>query len=426
MSDTAIQEYEQKQVEALAVLPREMAIVKMENDNIMALAAAHPRSHAKVLADIKEQIVAYPSFTRTAIYAKPVGKDQTGQMKFARGLSVRAAEALSEAYGYNRVRTDVTPIDPNTVRVEATFVDYQRGRVWQDAGIVSKTYRRRDGSLARHADDRFYNVVVKAEASRRIRECIIRSIPPGLRSELYTLIDEQIDSYLDDSTVMKIVSNFANKGVVVEQLEAMVGRSQAGWTKADRVTLLEAWNALETEETTIEELFGGKARAQTPADGKTATEKLAEEISNQGTAKAHDSDAPAPVAPATAGIATAPAAPEPVESEAAAPALPGPDGTTGAPQPPPVDGLGHKSVPWLAKNIEDLNVGDEFATEGKIAKVTAFSKFHVIRLVDGESSLEVKRWTQKDPPEWCAVGEVVTLPLALAEYRERRQFKVKE
>jgi hypothetical protein len=254
-----------RQAMAVSSLPSELAIMKMENENIVALAAARPRDHKKIKADLAAQIEAYPSFARDAIYSKPVGKDQSGRMQFARGLSIRAAEAIAEAYGYCRIRCEVTPIDDTCVKVEATFSDYQRGRIWQDAGILSRFYKSRGGQMVKHPDDRFYGLVVKAEASRRIREVILRSVPPGLRSELMEMAEQKIDDLLDDKTIQKIVGKFAGKGVDLPQLETHVGRTlKAGWTKEDRKDLLGLWNAIESGETTVAEAFGASPAATQP------------------------------------------------------------------------------------------------------------------------------------------------------------------
>lgn len=247
-----------EQVQALATLPPDLAIIKLENETIQSLAAAHPRDHLKIRQSLVEQIEAYPSFARTAIYSKPVGKDNDGVMKYARGLSIRAAEAIAEAYGFCRVRSDVSPIDDTTVKVEATFTDYQNGRIWQDGGILSKFYKNRFGKMTRIPDDRFYNVTVKAEASKRIREVILRSVPPGLRSELTELVEEQIENLLDDTTIQKIIANFANKNIPVEILEKRIGKTiKTGWTIEDRKNLLGLWNSLEQEETTVQEIIDG-------------------------------------------------------------------------------------------------------------------------------------------------------------------------
>lgn len=270
IDDTA----EERQAMAIAKLPQHLAVIKMENDNIQSLAAAHPRNYESVKRDLLAQLDAYPSFAAEAIYAKPVGKDESGRQKIARGLSIRAAEAIAEAYGFCRVRTDVTPVDDDTVKVEATFVDYQKGRIWQDGGLVSKWYKggRAQGyKMIKHADDRFYGVVVKAEISRRVREVITRSVPPGLRAELFDMAERRMATLLTDDKVKKLVGSFAGIGVTQAMVEGYIGRTAAaGWTEEDRIDLLGLWNAIKEGETTVADAFGEHGYKAPGADAPKA------------------------------------------------------------------------------------------------------------------------------------------------------------
>lgn len=280
----------QDQGKAIAALSPNLAILKMENENIMSLAAAHPRDMKQIKADLQEALDAFPQLAEDSIYNKPVGtvnlitckcgfvyestsnkaedmkcakcnkvdiSNQRKVKKFARGLSIKAAETLAEVYGFNRVRTDVEVIDADTVKIEVTFTDYQRGRIWQDAGIVSKFYKGFGGAMQRTPDDRFYNVVLKAEKSKLIREAINRSVNAGLKAWFWGECEKIQDTLLDDSTVAKIITNFATKNVSLEMIERLLGRPKvAGWTTDDRKTLAGAWTALKDGETTIGELFG--------------------------------------------------------------------------------------------------------------------------------------------------------------------------
>ena len=293
-----------EQVRAIAAMPSDLAILKLENDTIQSLAAARPRDHHSIKADIIQQLEAYPAFAKAAIYAKPVGKDpDTNRQKIARGLSVRGAEAIAEAYGYCRIRTDVTPIDDDHVKVEATFTDYQKGRIWQDAGVLSKWYKAKGGGMVKHADDRFYNVVVKAEVSRRVREVILRSVPPGLRAELQQMAEERIGKLLDDKEVGKIIGYFGAMGVTPEQLEVYIGRSRsAGWTEDDRLNLHGLVNAIKDGETTVAEAFGDTSAK---AAAKKTLDDLAKKFAETPVASSGNGTEPA-----------APEAPEPASAEA--------------------------------------------------------------------------------------------------------------
>lgn len=341
---------EESQAKAIANLPEGLAIMRIENDNIMSLAAARPRSIAKVRQNVAEQLAEFPAHAPKMIYNKPVGFEKPkcleceeelfqrkngppptecnkcgsrrikpGGQKFARNLSVRAAEMLAEAYGYNSVRVRVEDIDDNTVRVTARFFDYQQGRLWEDDAIVSKFYTNWKGQRTRIPDDRFYNVVVRAEGSKRIREVILRCVPAGLKAWLFDECESIIDDLLDESTVDKIIAKFSTKNVSLEQIERTIGKARVnGWTTEDRKTLMGLWTAIENEEATVSELFGGASDDELPQQKKPPVAP----VSNGG-ASASDFTQPKGRAASSPRKPAAPAAapeppPQPTAAERAA------------------------------------------------------------------------------------------------------------
>lgn len=289
---------EDAQVAAIAKLPERLAIVRMENDSMASMAAARPRDHKLILAEVKAQITAYPSFARAAMYSKPVGKDDSGRMKHVRGLSVRAAEALRNAYGFNKVHTEIEPLGDDAVRITATFTDFQAGNIWTDSGILSKFYKTRDGGRRRYDDDRFYNVVVKAEVSRRVREVVLRSVPPGLKAELEEAIEDTVRSLLGPSLVQKILTTFARKGVTQEMIEKHLEKKVAEWDQDDRLNLQGIFNAIEEGETTVAEAFGGTAGAAGSENAPASTAAGVKDAVEKARGKAQDvADAPQAGAP---------------------------------------------------------------------------------------------------------------------------------
>lgn len=259
----------------VAKLPPDLALMRIENDNIQAMAVARPRDLAAVKKDLLGQLATFPALAEQLIYERPVGKDpETGEETFARNLSVRAAEMLAEAYGFNRVAAKTTLVDDDHAQVEATFVDYQRGRIWTESRPVSRSYKKRGGGTGFHPTDRFLNVVCQAERSKAIREAILRCVPPGLKQELFEAADKQMAKMLTDDQIKNIVKSFAAKGVSFEQIVAVVGRPPSkGWAVADRLKLAGLWRAIEDGEATVEEVFGSAKQAgaaQQPAAGGNA------------------------------------------------------------------------------------------------------------------------------------------------------------
>jgi len=255
-----------------------VTLMKLENETIASLAASHPRDHKAIKEEILSQMEAYPAFAESMVYCRPVGQtDSSGRQKYARGLSIRAAEALAEAYGFNRIRCEVDDVDADKVRVTATFTDLQRGRVWQDVGIVSKFYKTRYGKMQRWNDEKFYGMILKGEMSKRVREVILRCVSSGLRTELQAMAERYMAKVLSGDGVSKIVDSFNNVGVNVEVLENYIGRPiGAGWTEDDRVTLLSIFNAIKDGQITVAEAFNRRAVVKTSEEPQTSLEKALE------------------------------------------------------------------------------------------------------------------------------------------------------
>jgi hypothetical protein len=261
-----------------------MQLIRIESEQIISMARAEPVDYAAVREEMIAVIEAFPTFAKEVMYMKPVGKDADGHQNYARGLSIRAAEELRRIVGFNRVAATEETIDEFHVQVTATFVDYAKGNLWQDSGVVSKRYKTRQGATVVMSDDRFHNLFVKAEKSRRIREVVLRSMPAGLKMELVEAVDRQLDELLDEGTVNKIVANFASKGVSKAQLEVHLGKKFERWVKEDRKVLVGVWNLIKQGETPVEDVFPPleKPKEAEPGDPsepkKTRGEEVAEKL----------------------------------------------------------------------------------------------------------------------------------------------------
>ncbi len=252
---------------------RELMAMKVENETIMAECRVRPRDMAAIKAQLAGLLLNFPEFADDAIYSKDVGGG-----KIAEDLSVRAAEALAEAYGWNRIRADVTPVDADTVKVEATFTDFQSGRIWQDAVIVSKWYtisKTKGGGRARHADDRFNDTVAKAAKSKVIREVICRSVNPALKAwfknECYKVMAQSVKPEDAD----KIVEAWKGIGVTLQKLEQLIGKPRSmGWLVSDQLKLRTLYVAVRDGEQSIESLLNSGEESSMPKTAAELTKQL--------------------------------------------------------------------------------------------------------------------------------------------------------
>ena len=234
----------------------ELLQMRMENETIMAECRAVPRSLAECKAKLDDLLTTFPDFAEDAVYRRPVGADDRGHQKIAEGLSIRAAEALAEAYGYNRVRGDVTRIDANTVKVDATFTDFATGRIWQEGRLVSQIATKKGGGQYRIDEQRFADVVVGAAKSKAIREVILRSVSPALKAWFTARCAEIVSQLLTEDKIAEIFKGFNRLGIAPATVEKLVGRPQnMGWTNEDKIALTRYYAALKNGETTVDQLL---------------------------------------------------------------------------------------------------------------------------------------------------------------------------
>lgn len=278
-------------------LPADLMLLKMENESMMAAARVVPRDPMKIVKQLKELIEAYPDAAEEAIYSKPVGSvfqvkcanEKCGIVyevpkvdrdticpacdckeimegrddgprkiqKFAEGLSVRAAESIRSIFGYTRLATTCELQENGNARLSGTIVDYAACSMTTDERIVSPYYKGRGGQMTRTPEDRFLNVMVKAEKSK-LRRDLILDITPGIIKAIFRDECERKMKGLIAHEVIeqKIIPQFATFGLTVEHLEKIVGRTVAlGWREEERLLLLKIRAGLKSGEMTVRELL---------------------------------------------------------------------------------------------------------------------------------------------------------------------------
>jgi hypothetical protein len=316
-----------RQLKAAEQLPPDLMLLKMENESIMTVARAQPRDPKKILKQLVELIDAYPEAADDAIYVKPVGteirvtcggcakeysvpyvpkdgvncphcdcnriKTQKKVKKFAEGLSIRAAESIRSIFGFNRLSVTMDTLPDGNVKLSGVFVDYATGTMTADTRVVSPYYTNRYKKAEKHPEDRFYNVIVKAEKSKLRRDVVLDSIPNVLKAAYRDACEKKLAALVSPEKIKnEILPNFAKKGLSAEHLEKIIGRPMSlGWTEQDRVKLRQIWTALVNEETTVAELLADleeESPESTPSTPNAAT---------NGGAKASDLTTPKSASP---------------------------------------------------------------------------------------------------------------------------------
>ena len=291
-----------RQLDRAKELPRDLMLLKMENESIMALARAKPRDQADIIRQLGRIVEAYPAAADEAIYCKPVGQTVECQcsdckhryevapkdrdkatcprceskscdyknsvQKYAENLSIRAAETIRSIYGMNRLATSTEELPDGKVRVSGTFIDYATGTMTSDERIVSPWYKSRygNGGMERVPEDRFLNVTVKAEKSKLRRDLILDAVPAITKAMYRDLCEKKIAETVTEGVIEEtVLPALAKHGLSAEQVESLVGRPRSmGWTNADFVMLKKLNASLKTGETTAAELLNRLQDSEQP------------------------------------------------------------------------------------------------------------------------------------------------------------------
>lgn len=240
-------------------------IVRLENMTQMAVSVQRPRNNKAVLAEAMEVLVLSPALVESAIYSKPVGKDKdTGKMKYAEGLSIRAAEELRRIYGNNSAGTTVIRDEPTEVIIGAAFVDFEKNTRYAAEKAVSKLFRTREGRIQEIPPDRLADVVVPAHASKLLREVILRSIPSWLKAEFERRAREIGQAGSLVGLRQRTLERFSTLGVTEAQLLAHFGKEAVSKISRDDIATMHGiYTAISEGETTVQEVFGATATAAT-------------------------------------------------------------------------------------------------------------------------------------------------------------------
>jgi len=247
-------------VEAVAL--EKSAIESMERASIdIQIATAHryPRSISEFNRRAKEMVSVDLETAESCIYRRPVGKDNGGQITFATGESIRAAEIVAACYGNLRVQAIISEMTPTYVKAIGMAHDLESNYA-QKAEVVESTVTR----AGKPYDERMRIVVAKAAQSKAIRDAIFKVVPKSLCKSIInearkiisgserTLEERRasVSSWLsklsiDPKRIFNTLSVGGIEEIGNEELELLTGLRTA--LKEGDITLDEAFPPIQTE-----------------------------------------------------------------------------------------------------------------------------------------------------------------------------------
>lgn len=241
-----------------------MTLVRLENDTQMTVAVQRPRDERKILDGAMNELELYPSLAEEAIYSKPVGKEHKEEckdhfnckcpMKYANGLSIRAAESLANRWGNNACGCEIAGEDENSAILSAVYLDYETNTRTVLQKRVSKSYKQKRGGISKYSPDRF-DVILAANQSKLLREAILRRLPAGLKKEYELKAREILSKKPIGERQSKLIASFATLGVTKEKLEQLLDKPISQFNHEDMTELVGIYNAIKDGEQTIDALI---------------------------------------------------------------------------------------------------------------------------------------------------------------------------
>ena len=310
------------------------AKAQAEVNAMYIMAMQRPRSEADARVKLL-RACERPGFAAVAIYKKPVGKkknEETGrwEQSFAEGLSIRFAEDAVRAWKNVLISSVVVTDDEQRRVLCVKAVDLESNVAEAIDIVVEKVVEKRqmrDGAPPLRVRTNSYGdpvylyearedeVLVKANAekSKAKRQVILGLIPGDILDEVKAKVyaTRALENAQDpDAAKKKVCDAFAVIGVKPSSLEEYLGHALDTCSPAEVLELQAVYVAIKDNETTWNEVLGGRLDADGPkpnAKVEAAKARVQEKVKNRGKKQ----EAPAAVDSKPKGEASAEAAREP-------------------------------------------------------------------------------------------------------------------
>lgn len=165
-------------VASLEVLPPS-ALEAAERASIdIQIATAHrfPRSMETFKSTAISMATIDEETAESCLYRRPVGKDQeTGEQKFAEGMSVRMAEIVGASYGNLRVAAQIIEQTPRFIRARGMAHDLQTNFA-ASSEVIESTVKKNGQPY----DERMRIVIAKAALAKARRDATFQVVPRAL------------------------------------------------------------------------------------------------------------------------------------------------------------------------------------------------------------------------------------------------------
>lgn len=250
-------------------------ITKTEIDMQIATAKKYPRDIKKVIANVRDMATMSVDIAQSCTYMLPRGGTTID------GKSVRFAEIIANTYGNIRAGARIIDIGPTNVTAQGFCIDLENNT----ASAVEVKGKIVDKQGRRYSEDMIITTS-NALCAKAYRNAVFKTVPMAIFEEVYDEINQYIlDNLKKDADlpnrIDKCVKAFATFKVSEEMITKLIGKTKDKWTASDLQSLLGYFQAIKSNEASVDEVFNGASKAQSQ---DLYREKMAKAISTAKTA----------------------------------------------------------------------------------------------------------------------------------------------
>jgi len=230
-------------------------VIRMDQERQSAVAIQRPRDMEAASRNALALLEMDPEEAQNAFYSIPYKSKQNGETVtvYVEGLSVHAAKTLALVWGNCHFTAYVVSEDDEKVVCEGRFLDYQTNVGSTAQWVVSKMFHPRQGNPYRLRADKL-QTAIQSGLAKACRNAILGGIPFPVRNRFFAKAREIAVRLVGDG-LGKLLGAFDHFGVEREQLETVVGKPCANWTKGDIGRLRGVFNAIKAGESTIDDFL---------------------------------------------------------------------------------------------------------------------------------------------------------------------------
>lgn len=257
-------------------------IMKLESQEMFQLAIMRPRDPKKILAEAIAAFDICPEFAEKVEYNKPVGRaakcpkckadtyykakcpecNEDIPQTFAQGFSIRAAEALGNRWENSAFGVQPISETDTEVILGGTFMDYEKHIKRYYIKRVSKYRTTRDKKVIEIPPDRFADLTISSNQSKLVREMVKANLPPEITQAYLKAAKQYRSKGTLESRIEKMLATFKLLNIDGKQIEAFRNKAIKAFSGEDVDEMIGIFNAIRDEETTVEQVFGGKVEAK--------------------------------------------------------------------------------------------------------------------------------------------------------------------